>query len=366
MARLRRFLCLRTMARVRENMSMGSNYAPQRRESLALHHQVSRENDALAVRPSITLSKDAKRQRALSVPESVRALGEPLEPFFDACGGRQTISLSVRRRDGRSPPVTYVFQQPFVLIGRCSDSDLPLDDENVGFRHFYLQLSAGRWLFVNLLGAAGYSREKSNSVSGWYDQGSELTAGPYTITRVASRPTTSASTAISRRVKVATSPAVPSFQLALLNAHNDLQDRRIPRISSSLTLVGGSRRCDVWLKDDSVSRVHASMVLAPRGLWIVDLLGRDGVIVDGHRVYWKQLHDGSVVQIGRFRLGVRFDQDPETSLIRLEPGPPIRKRRKKKRRRASGGSISERSVLALFKQMAEMQAQFFEHSQLQM
>ena len=49
--------------------------------------------------------------------EAVRDLGEPLEPFFEACGGRQTISLSVRRFDSRSPPETFVFQQPFVVIG---------------------------------------------------------------------------------------------------------------------------------------------------------------------------------------------------------------------------------------------------------
>src|SRR5262245_44236013 len=101
---------------------MGSNYAPQRRESLALHHEVSPEENALVVRPTMSLIGDVRRQRALSVPESVRALGEPLEPFFDACGGRQTISLSIRREDGRSSPETFVFQQPFVLIGRCPES----------------------------------------------------------------------------------------------------------------------------------------------------------------------------------------------------------------------------------------------------
>ena len=54
------------------------------------------------------------------------------------------------------------------------------------------------------------------------------------------------------------------------------------RIATSLTLIGASRQCDVWLKDESVSRVHASLALTPHGLWIVDLLGRDGVRVRTH------------------------------------------------------------------------------------
>src|SRR5262245_50392057 len=164
---------------------MGSNYAPQRRESLALHHDTSREDNALVVRMPTSIIGDAQRQRALAIPESVRALGEPLEPFFDACGGKQTISLSIRREDGRSPPETIVFHQPFVLIGRCPESDLNLDDGGVSFRHLYLQLAGGRWLFVNLPAASGVPEEKGRSISGWFDPGDELTAGPFTITHLA-------------------------------------------------------------------------------------------------------------------------------------------------------------------------------------
>jgi pSer/pThr/pTyr-binding forkhead associated (FHA) protein len=361
---------------------MGSNYAPQRRESLALHHEDSREENALMVRLPTSIIGDAHRQRALSVPESVRALGEPLEPFYDACGGRQTISLSVRREDGQSSPGTFVFQQPFVLIGRCPESDLNLEDGGVSFRHIYLQMAGGRWLFVNLPAASGVPGEKGRSISGWFDPGSELTAGPYTIMHVAPEGVTS--TALSTRVRE--TPALPSIELALINARSTSKKRSVLKISMSLTLIGSSRQCDVWLKDESVSRVHASLVLTPYGLWIVDLLGREGVRVDGRPAYWKQLHDGSVIQVGRFRFSVHFGAASSSSTVKVPEQPKDRKRRQSKaeaappagskskgndRKRgpskaaAPAGSMSEGSVMKLVKHLTEMQAQFFEHSQLQ-
>jgi pSer/pThr/pTyr-binding forkhead associated (FHA) protein len=360
---------------------MGRNYAPQRRKLLALHHETASDEGGLVVRPPTTAAVDVQRQRALSVPEAVRALGEPLDPFFDACGGRQTISLSVRREDGRSPPETFVFQQPFVLIGRCPESDLNLDDNGVSFRHLYLQLAGGRWLFVNLPAASGVPGEKGRSISGWFNPGSELTAGPYTITHVA--PEGATSTAISTRVHAA--PALPSIELALMNGRNSSKKRGVLRISTSLTLIGASRQCDVWLKDESVSRVHASLVLTPYGLWIVDLLGRDGVRVDGRPAYWKQLYDGSTIQIGRFRFSVHFALASSQSTVKVEERPKDRNRgrskaesapaggtsqgkdRKRGRSKATAppGSMSEGSVMKLVKHLTEMQAQFFEHSQLQ-
>jgi pSer/pThr/pTyr-binding forkhead associated (FHA) protein len=342
---------------------MDQKYAPQRRRLLALQHEAPSAGTALVVQPPPQAGAEPGRQTALSVPEAIRALGEPLEPFFAACGGRQTISLSVRRRDGRAPPETCVFQQPFVLIGRCPESDLALADGAVSFRHFYLQFVGGRWLFVNLPGLSGVPGEKGRSTSGWFDAGNELTAGPYTITHVAAEQ--EPSTAISAPGSAEPALELPSFELALVNGRSGSQERRIPRISTSMTLIGSSRQCDVWLKDDSVSRVHASLVLTPRGLWAVDLLGRDGVLVDGRPAYWKQLHDGAVIQIGKFRLRVQFGASRGLAVRTREDHAPDRTRPKRKSHSSSGGSMSEGSVISLVKHLTEMQTQFFEHSQLQ-
>src|SRR5258708_29045731 len=164
---------------------MNQNYAPERRKVLALQVETPPAANGLIVPAPRELSHEPGRRMALSVPESVRALGEPLEPFFGACGGRQMISLSVRRRARPAPAETYVFNQPFILIRRCAESDLPLNDAQVNFRHMYLQLVAGRWLFVDLgLISGAAAGERGRSASGWFDPATALIVGPYVIRHV--------------------------------------------------------------------------------------------------------------------------------------------------------------------------------------
>src|SRR6185436_1650764 len=140
---------------------MSNSYAPQRRLLLALQHEGAQEESALVAPALPSSGEEADRQAALSVPEAVRAMGEPLEPFFEACGGRRTIALSVWRPDRESPAKTYVFEQPFVLIGRCPESDLSLAHGKIGFRHLYLQLLQGRWRFVILASDEKASRAEN-------------------------------------------------------------------------------------------------------------------------------------------------------------------------------------------------------------
>ena len=350
---------------------MSSNNDPQRRMLLALQDAVSMAPTALTVQTPAGGSAEARRKLALSVPECilVRTLAEPLEAFFEACGGRQTISLSVHRLDDASPPETSGFQQPFVIIGRCQESDLALADGNVNFRHYYLQFVGGRWVFVNLTDVAGQSADNGKSPWGWFEVGCELTAGPYSITRVAV-----GSESSSRRPADGRYESVrdhDAFELELVHSgegsQGDRGAREPPtlRISTLVALIGSSRLCDVWLKDDSVSKVHASLVSTPNGLWVVDLLGRQGVLVDGRPVHWQQVREGSVLQIGRFHLRVRFsDSGKLGGRRRLVPVAP--EKAVISEPASSSGSLSERAAMTLVGQMAEMQTQFFEHSRLQM
>jgi len=354
-------------ASIGEDVSMGPpNYAPQRRRLLELHRETSAAEGALALPGPVAGGTEANRLRALSVPDEVRALGEPLEPFFAACGGTHPVSLSLCRPDGRQPPETLVFDQPFVLVGRCPESDLCLPDVDVSFRHFYLQLVAGRWLYVDLAGISGHPGDKGRSTSGWLDVDGRLSAGPYLLTRVAEQPPplpdkASMDGPTELMVPAECSPA--GFVLEVVNARRG-RGRGTPQISTPVTLIGASRQCDVWLKDESISRVHASLVLTPRGLWVIDLLGRNGVLVDGRRVYWKQIYDGSIIQVGRFRLRVRFG--PSLDLASPPSAGRTKTRSKTSPTKEPGrGSLSEDSVMKLVSQFSEMQAQFFEHSRLQ-
>jgi predicted component of type VI protein secretion system len=163
---------------------------------------------------------------------------------------------------------------------------------------------------------------------------------------------------------------LPVVDLEFITGSGESHSDQAWRIAEAVSLVGASRHCDLWLRDESVSNVHASLVLTPRGLWVVDLLGRGSVLVNGRPAYWKQIHDGSRLQIGRYRFRVQFE-DPGRATSR--PGharaPEIvatADRPLAPGQIAPGGGLSEQSVMALIGQMAEMQNRFFEHSQNQM
>src|SRR5262245_20468942 len=101
---------------------MSQIYAPQRKLLLSLENEASQAADGALI-PHPRSATESSRQAALAIPESVRSAGEPLAPFFEACGGRTVLSLCVERNDRDEAPETFVFEQPFVLIGRCPEGD---------------------------------------------------------------------------------------------------------------------------------------------------------------------------------------------------------------------------------------------------
>lgn len=297
-----------------------------------------------------------------------RAPSEPLETFFQACGGTQTISLAVRRVEGRGNAEAYAFQQPFVVIGSCPDSDLVMPDRSVNYRHIYLQLVAGRWFFANLARISRTKAGQGNPASGPFDVGCELKVGYHFIKRVGPAPAELIRQSADDLPE--SSVDLPSFTLHVVGRRQSSSDLPPTEFSAPVTLIGTSKHCDLVLDDESISRVHASLVLTTGGLWAVDLLGRGGLIVDGRREIWSQVHDGSVLQIGRASIRVRIGAARTRPIGRLgrraaplitpsdSPAatPPA----------VSYGGLSEGAVLSLMGQLAEMQNQFFEHSRMQM
>src|SRR5262249_13637324 len=79
-------------------------------------------------------------------------------------------------------------------------------------------------------------------------------------------------------------------------------------VNRALTLVGRKLPCKVRLQSRSVSRVHCALLLTRQGLWVVDLLGRNGICVNGQPVRWALLQDGAWLQIGRFHIRICYQQ----------------------------------------------------------
>ncbi len=78
-----------------------------------------------------------------------------------------------------------------------------------------------------------------------------------------------------------------------------------------IALVGRAEPCQLVLTDDSISRFHAILIRTPMGVWVVDLLTREGVHVNGQRVRWAWIAQGDALQIGRFTFILRYETEPD-------------------------------------------------------
>jgi hypothetical protein len=82
-----------------------------------------------------------------------------------------------------------------------------------------------------------------------------------------------------------------------------------------LTMVGRLPTCKLQLSDVSVSRYHCSLLHTPQGVWAIDLLSREGTIVNGQHVRWARLEDGARLQVGRHRIRLWYETPPSGEIV---------------------------------------------------
>jgi hypothetical protein len=81
--------------------------------------------------------------------------------------------------------------------------------------------------------------------------------------------------------------------------------RRLP-VTKNRSLIGRSRRADVMLGDDSVSRSHALLWHDAGGRWIQDIASSNGTSLNGAVTNGPTLlHDGDVIGFGTARFSYR-------------------------------------------------------------
>ncbi|MFT3880633.1 MAG: FHA domain-containing protein [Gemmatales bacterium] len=84
-------------------------------------------------------------------------------------------------------------------------------------------------------------------------------------------------------------------------------------IDRLLTLIGRTERCAIQLNHELISNVHCSLVLTTTGLWVVDLLGRGGILINEQPVRVGFLGLEDELRLGPFRL--RLQETPEPLFI---------------------------------------------------
>ena len=236
-----------------------------------------------------------------------------LRLFREACG--LTAQLSLQFNDPSrpaAPSTTRSFDLPFVLVGRDPNADLVLDHAEVSKHHVLLQAIAGRILVTDLQSRnkVYWEGDETARSQGWLDHGQFIQVGPFQIRR--SGPDSSE---IQHRMLPA--PSAPSDQERVEAGTGSRAALELPfrtggvpslwPVDGPVAIVGRSDNCQLVLTDESISRYHAALVTTPCGLWVVDLLAREGVYVNNECMRWAWLADGDTLRLGRFTFILRYD-----------------------------------------------------------
>lgn len=226
-----------------------------------------------------------------------------IEQFLRACQAPARLELQAAAADGTSAG-QFNAAQPFALLGRDPANDLYLDDPQISQRHAYVQVIGGRLFCVDLGSRTGLICNGVQGTSGWVDPGQVLEIGPYSIRYVnqeAGSPPQALLGVNPLESRGVDPQLLPPFTLEFANGLTRQSRWRLNRI---LTFAGRATGCKLQLADVTVSRYHCALLGTPQGLWIIDLLGKDGTRVNGERIRWAMLEDGDRIQLGKFLIRV--------------------------------------------------------------
>ena len=248
-------------------------------------------------------------------------LPSPSDRFGAACGLIEPLQLEVRSED--HAPAPYTFDRPWVVLGRAARSTLCLDEVAVSQRHVYLQMLAGRLFALDLESRTGIQIDNTPARAGWVTPGQYLTVGPYQLRLLS--PAGPPPADVAHMVNDPLEDRLPtngSFPLASFDIYEGNLHVARWRLNRVLSLVGRSARCRVRLPDVSVSCVHCSVVATPKGVWVVDLLSREGTRLRGEPIQLSRLEEGDLLEVGNYRLRIVYQSGPHrtVSMPSQDPG----------------------------------------------
>lgn len=285
-------------------------------------------------------------------------------PLAKSCSAGVPFEVRVLDTE-RDQEETRHFHEGFVLIGRSPECDLVLPHLDVSFRHAYIQEIFGRFVCVDLVSRTGTHWEDGPHPFGWFDE-TPVMIGPYRLQFSTSEEAESYESQSSIFATPEFDPQaffrrqseqnrLPEVGLEVLGRRRERETWSVQR---AITLIGSSPRCKLRLQHKSVSKVHCCLSLKPDGLWIADLLGKKGTLVDGEPIRSQHLHDGAILKIGKYEFRVHYESSngehgelSENQKQVPQAGPPA--------------GVSEHAMSQLIGQIADMQKQFLDQSSQQ-
>lgn len=351
------------------------------------------DDDGVDVETNTSPTESRQRDRRPEPPSDLparSAVGKPvgaapwaeqgLTPFRSQVPAAPQRSLLLP--ESCSPPLELILQSPngggpeqlridesTILIGRGSQCDLRLAHRDVSRRHALLQRVGDRLLVVDLCSRTGVLRDGERVAVTWIAPGDVLQVGPYTLhwnggdsIETDAEPASSALQLFARQ-----SISVDGIDDLGLNVFTD--DGKLVAsvpLERPIMLAGRSPMCKLRLHDESVSRVHAGVMLSREGAFAVDLVRRGGLLVNGRTVSRSPLAVGDRLCIGRYRLEVVTGLQrtmPRVEMVQTAQTvidtPPMAAV-------SPSGGVPETVVMALVGALSDLQRQFHEQSRYQM
>jgi pSer/pThr/pTyr-binding forkhead associated (FHA) protein len=249
---------------------------------------------------------------------------QSINRFLGACGAVGPLKLiaePIEKKSAGDNELRVTLEQPFALIGSGVRSDLRLDDDQVSHRHLYLQVYDGRVFAFDLGSRTGTRWDEERRPHGWLNGEQAVRVGRYRIhldgeTVLQKSTEDLPEPLVSRAFQ---NPLLPPVSLEFVKGSESSKPARCP-LHRVLVFLGRTDGCKVRLMHDSVSKFHCCLVRTPRGVWVVDLLSRNGVWANGTKVPWARLEEGDRFEVGNFELRLRYDR-PDEEDDRTRPSP---------------------------------------------
>ena len=249
-------------------------------------------------------------------------VGQVEPSFAEACGLTGPLVLGVVV-PGQTRVSWRMFEHPFAVVGRDPEADLPLAAPELSRRHAYLQVVAGRIFCVDLHSRTGTHWSDEANLGNEDQPEVAVRIGEYQI-----RPRNgdirspllmagAGSEPSSAGARSSRQPERPGISLQSVGG---MGEPATWHASQTLTLIGRSAACKVQLAGPSVGKIHASLVRTAAGVYVVDLLGPGGILVNGEPVRWARLNERDELAVGEHTIRVRA-QCLRTSSSRPSPPP---------------------------------------------
>jgi pSer/pThr/pTyr-binding forkhead associated (FHA) protein len=252
------------------------------------------------------------------------------ETFLASCGVSGLWGLRITGPEGAVEARGFI--TPYAFVGNRAGISMRLDDIQVSRRHAYLQVLPGGLFCVDLGSRTGVSWGSEYRPAGWVGRDQGVRVGRYELALRKPDPEDWPDTA----TPPATSPLtdhgsktepLPPFVVEVAEEGKVVARGRMNRV---VALVGRSADCLFHINSGELSKFHCSLVRTPAGLWIVDLLSRNGTYLNGRRIRFAKIDVGDRVVVGRFSLrfrqprrGAKVSSEPSASQpVKPTPGEP--------------------------------------------